>query len=76
MAETVSSEPQPGAREPTQALPFIALVLGAVAMGVSPIFVRLADVGPMASAFWRVALSLPLLWAWAAWEARSRSRQR
>ena len=33
-------------------------------MGVSPIFVRLADVGPFASAFWRVALALPLLYAW------------
>ena len=45
---------------------FAALVAGAVAMGVSPIFVRLADVGPFASAFWRVALSIPVLWLWAA----------
>ncbi len=44
--------------------PVAALVTGAVAMGVSPIFVRLADVGPFASAFWRVTLALPLLWAW------------
>src|SRR5271157_2669861 len=41
-----------------------ALVAGAVAMGISPIFVRLADVGPFTSAFWRVALALPLLYAW------------
>lgn len=41
-----------------------ALVLGAVAMGVSPVFVRLAEVGPFTSAFWRVALALPALWAW------------
>jgi len=33
-------------------------------MGVSPIFVRLADVGPFTSAFWRVTLALPLLYAW------------
>ena len=33
-------------------------------MGVSPIFVRLADVGPFTSAFWRVALAMPLLYAW------------
>ena len=33
-------------------------------MGASPIFVRLADVGPLTSAFWRVALALPLLYAW------------
>jgi drug/metabolite transporter (DMT)-like permease len=44
--------------------PFTALVAGAVAMGVSPTFVRLADVGPFTSAFWRVALALPLLYAW------------
>ncbi len=33
-------------------------------MGASPIFVRLADVGPFTSAFWRVTLALPLLYAW------------
>ncbi|MGE3146115.1 MAG: DMT family transporter [Pseudorhodoplanes sp.] len=47
---------------------FGALVLGAVAMGASPLFVRLADVGPYASAFWRVALALPFLAVWARWE--------
>jgi drug/metabolite transporter (DMT)-like permease len=45
---------------------FAALCLGAVAMGISPVFVRFAaaDVGPFASAFWRVALALPVLYAW------------
>ena len=45
---------------------FAALCAGAVAMGISPIFVRFAaaDVGPFASAFWRVALSLPIVYAW------------
>ena len=33
-------------------------------MGLSPIFVRLADVGPFTSAFWRVSLALPALFAW------------
>jgi Predicted permease, DMT superfamily len=42
-----------------------ALIAGAVAMGVSPVFVRSADVGPFASAFHRVALALPLLFLWA-----------
>ena len=41
-----------------------ALVLGAVAMGASVLFVRWADVGPYASAFWRVFLALPFLWVW------------
>jgi drug/metabolite transporter (DMT)-like permease len=43
---------------------FAALVIGACAMGVSPTFVRLADVGPFASAFYRVFLALPVLYAW------------
>ncbi|WEX79229.1 DMT family transporter [Sinorhizobium numidicum] len=43
-----------------------ALLLGGAAIGGSPIFVRLSEVGPMATAFWRVALALiPLVaWAW------------
>jgi len=52
------------------ALAFVALVLGACAMGASPIFVRVADVGPYASAFWRTFLALPFLWAWAQLAAR------
>src|SRR5687768_11260549 len=49
---------------------FAALCAGAVAMGISPIFVRFAaaDVGPFASAFWRVALALPVLYAWVRFE--------
>lgn len=46
-------------------LAFLALIGGALAMGISPVFVRNAEVGPYASAFWRVALSLPVLAAWA-----------
>lgn len=39
-----------------------ALLVGATFIALSPIFVRVADVGPTASAFWRVALAAPLLW--------------
>lgn len=48
------------------ALAFSALLAGGAAIAFSPIFVRMADVGPMASAFWRVALAAPLLLMWAA----------
>ena len=34
------------------------LLIGGAAIGGSPIFVRLSEVGPMATAFWRVALAL------------------
>jgi len=48
---------------------FIALIIGAIAMGASPIFVRFAEVGPFTSAFWRVGLAVPALWLWACLEA-------
>ncbi|HLF95219.1 MAG TPA: DMT family transporter [Planctomycetota bacterium] len=44
-----------------------ALVAGAAAIGAAPILVRLSGsdgVGPTATAFWRLALALPILWAW------------
>jgi len=40
----------------------LALFAGATCIALSPIWVRVADVGPTASAFWRVALAVPLLW--------------
>jgi drug/metabolite transporter (DMT)-like permease len=43
----------------------LALVLGAMAIGFAPIFVRLSEVGPTATAFWRVALAFPPLLIWA-----------
>ena len=52
------------------AVAFGCLVLGAIVVGASPIFVRLADVGPYASAFWRTFLALPFLWAWARIETK------
>jgi len=48
-----------------RALAFLALLVGGAAIAFSPIFVRLADVGPMQSAFWRVALAVPFLAVWA-----------
>ena len=50
---------------------FAALLGGALAMGISPIFVRLSDVGPFASAFYRVFLALPVLYAWMRLEQRN-----
>jgi drug/metabolite transporter (DMT)-like permease len=37
------------------------LLLGACIIGVGPILVRLAEAGPVASAFWRLTFALPLL---------------
>ncbi|MGH8706454.1 MAG: DMT family transporter [Burkholderiales bacterium] len=54
----------------------LALFCGATFIALSPIWVRLADVGPTASAFWRVALAVPLLWAAYALAPRSGVAQR
>jgi drug/metabolite transporter (DMT)-like permease len=40
---------------------FLALLLGAISIGFAPIFVRLSEVGPVATAFWRLALAVPVL---------------
>ena len=39
-----------------------ALLLGATCIALSPIFVRISEAGPTATAFWRVALAVPVLW--------------
>lgn len=39
-------------------LALAALLVGGAAIGGSPIFVRLSEVGPLATAFWRVSLAL------------------
>lgn len=44
-------------------LAFPGLLLGAWALAFGPWFVRLADVGPIATGFWRVTIALPFLWA-------------
>jgi drug/metabolite transporter (DMT)-like permease len=41
---------------------FFLLIAGAVAIGFAPIFVRLASTGPIATAFWRMAIAVPVLW--------------
>ena len=38
-----------------------ALLVGAVSLGLTPIFVRLTETGPAAAGFWRLMLALPLL---------------
>ena len=52
---------------------FLALLTGAVAIGFAPILVRASEVGPVATAFWRLALALPVLWTLAAFAGNSAS---
>ncbi len=37
---------------------------GAVAIGFAPVFVRLSELGPIATAFYRLFFALPVLWFW------------
>ncbi|MBI4324444.1 MAG: DMT family transporter [Chloroflexi bacterium] len=43
---------------------FLALLAGATGIGCAPILVRWSEVGPSATAFYRILLALPLLWLW------------
>ncbi|HET7756343.1 MAG TPA: DMT family transporter [Steroidobacteraceae bacterium] len=52
----------------------VALLAGALAIGSSGIFVRISATGPVATAFWRGALALPLLALWALIERRAAVR--
>jgi drug/metabolite transporter (DMT)-like permease len=39
------------------------LLIGNIALAFGPWLVRLADTGPVAAGFWRLALAIPFLWA-------------
>lgn len=41
----------------------LALVIANIALASGPLFVRMADVGPVAAGFWRIALATPVLLA-------------
>jgi drug/metabolite transporter (DMT)-like permease len=64
-----NTENLPVSPPPTLAL--CALFLGGLAIGCGPIFVRLSETAPIATAFWRLLLAQPFLWAILAWSARS-----
>lgn len=51
--------PLPAARD---GIALVALLAGATCIALSPIWVRVSEVGPTVSAFWRVALAVPALW--------------
>jgi drug/metabolite transporter (DMT)-like permease len=48
----------------TARIALLALLSGAAAIAFAPIFVRWSEVGPSATAFWRIALALPPLALW------------
>lgn len=57
-------------------LALIALFSGAVAIAFAPIFVRLSELGPVATAFYRILLALPVLMSWMGWDQRAAATRR
>lgn len=49
---------------------FILLILGGVAIGTAPIFMRFSEVTPTSAAFWRLLLAIPLLVIWQVYDIR------
>ncbi len=56
---TTPSPSTPDQSHPARAL--AALLIANVALAFGPLFVRIADTGPVASAFWRITLAAPVL---------------
>jgi len=56
--------------ENRRAMALAALFAGATAIATSALFVKVSEAGPVATAFWRVFLALPFLWAWAMFDNR------
>lgn len=69
MQQSPSPSAAPGAR-----YAFPTLIIGNLVLAVGPWMVRLSDVGPVASGFWRIALAIPFL-AFFAWR-QQRGRER
>jgi drug/metabolite transporter (DMT)-like permease len=53
-----------------------ALLCGATGIAFAPIFVRLSQVGPSATAFWRITLALPFLGLWFAGEKKGNPQRK
>jgi drug/metabolite transporter (DMT)-like permease len=51
---------------------FAALIIANLVLALGPWMVRLADVGPVAAGFWRMALAAPLLLLFARWGSKDR----
>ncbi len=67
---------RPGTASPVPLARFALPILfaGAMAIAFAPIFVRLSEVPPTATAFLRAFLALPLLWIWMLADRRGRAK--
>ena len=56
--------PLPTAAPRANLLPLLAIFVGSACFALTPVFVRFADVGPIAAGFWRMIIALPIVWTW------------
>ncbi len=75
MTDLVLAGSTPAVLRPARAA-LIALLAGGAAIGFAPIFFRLGELGPVATAFWRLALALPVLALWLMVERRRHPEDR
>jgi len=68
--QPVTSETKNIAVPRTPGSAIVAVVAANIALAFGPWFVRMADTGPVAAGFWRIALALPVLLGVAAWTDR------
>lgn len=61
---SLATPPNPSQEASRHRLALAILVLGAVCIAFAPIFVRLADVGPVSVVAWRLGLSIPFALVW------------
>ncbi|MBT7293078.1 MAG: DMT family transporter [Rhodospirillaceae bacterium] len=64
----IAAKPLPSAL--TTRLALAALAIGIVGVGFAPVFMRLSELGPNATALYRVAFALPFLLLWLSLERR------
>jgi len=62
--QTTGTDPRSVHSERNIRLALLALIAGAICIGLAPILVRLSETGPVATAFYRVFLGLPLMLVW------------
>ncbi len=60
------AQTRPALAAPALNQAWAALITGTLIVAASPILVRFTEVGPVASAAWRLIIAVPALWAWAA----------
>ena len=63
----------------SRAIPLIPILMasaGGILLGFSPIFVRLSDLGPMTTGFYRMLFALPFFLIWVSWEKKLVTHQK